>query len=254
MRIKLVLAYEGTRYHGWQLQKDTMTIQEVVEQALAKICDHKIRVHGSGRTDAGTHALGQVAHFDPPDSKAHIPWQRALNSVLPESVRVVKSCQVDREFHARFSALSKTYSYTLWTEQDFVYPHRRRYVWKTGPLDMEAMTLACRHITGIHDFKSFMNAGTPVANTRRRVFSAGLCEGFHPCELVFMIKADGFLKQMVRNIVGSLVAIGRGKFPPEHMAEILDFRNRSLAPPTAPARGLCLERVEYPPAHQKKKT
>ncbi len=249
MRIKLTLAYDGTGYEGWQLQKAGPTIQGFIEDAIKTICGLRIRVHGSGRTDSGVHALGQVAHFDTSDHKAPLPWQKALNSILPDSIRVIRSQTVNQDFHARFSAISKTYSYTLWTEPDFVFPQRRNYVWKTGPLDLEAMKNASDFLLGIQDFRAFMNSGTIVRSTLREVKSISFDSGLYPQELAIRITADGFLKQMVRNIAGALVIIGRKKYPPDHLKQVLSSGNRTLAPATAPARGLCLECVRYPGKH-----
>ena len=246
MRIMLTLAYDGSEYKGWQLQKNDPTIQGFVEDALRTICGFRVPVHGSGRTDSGVHALGQTAHFDPPGDKALLPWQRALNSLLPDSIRVVRSQTVSHDFHARFSAVSKTYSYTLWTEPDFVFPQRRNFVWQSGRLNLEAMREASRHLLGARDFKAFMNSGTTVADTIRQIQAISFNPGFYPQELVIRISADGFLKQMVRNIVGALVIIGRKKYPPDHLEQVLLSGQRALAPATAPARGLCLEYVGYP--------
>lgn len=245
MRIKLTLAYDGTNYHGWQLQKNQPTIQGIVENNLAQICSRPVRIHGSGRTDAGVHALGQTAHFDPPTNQAELPWQKALNSLLPESIRIIQARLMDNDFHARFSALSKTYSYSLWTEPDFVLPQRRNYVWKTGPLDMDALKHASASLLGTHDFRTFMNKGTKVNTTWRKITNISFYPGLYPQELVVKITADGFLKQMVRNIVGALVLIGRKKYSRDYILQILKTKNRDKAPATAPARGLCLESVEY---------
>jgi tRNA pseudouridine38-40 synthase len=246
MRIKLTLAYDGSEYKGWQLQKNDPTIQGFVEDAIGKICGFRVPVHGSGRTDSGVHALGQTAHFDPPGDKVSLPWQRALNSILPDSIRVVRSQTVSPDFHARFSAVSKTYSYTLWTESDFIFPQRKNFVWQTGRLNLEAMKKASDFILGTRDFRAFMNSGTTVENTIRQVRTISFDSGFYPQELVIRVSADGFLKQMVRNIIGALVVIGRKKYPPDHLRQVLFSGHRILAPATAPARGLCLECVRYP--------
>ena len=246
VRIKITLAYDGGKYCGWQLQKDRPTIQGFIEDALEKICSKQVRVHGSGRTDSGVHALGQVAHFDPPENRVRLPWQKALNALLPDSIRVIRSAATDQNFHARFSALSKTYSYTLWTGPDFVYPQRRHYVWKTGPLDPGAISLAAKSLVGLHDFRSFMNTGTFVSSTWREIKEISFGTGLYPQELVIRVRAEGFLKQMARNIVGALVLTGRKKYPPHYLEQILSGGKRALAPATAPARGLCLESVEYP--------
>jgi len=245
MRVKLTLAYDGTGYHGWQVQKNGLTIQGEVEKALSRICAVNIRVHGSGRTDAGVHALGQVAHFDPPPGLLKVPWHRALNAILPPSIRVLDFTPTDREFHARFSARAKQYSYTLWTQGAFFYPQRRNFVWNTGPLDLKAMQAATTSLTGSHDFNCFMNKGTEITDTIRTVRNILLAPGFTPRETVVWIQADGFLKQMARNIVSALVQVGRKKLSQADLESIIQGRDRALAPATAPARGLCLEHVIY---------
>lgn len=245
VRLKLTLAYDGGNFKGWQLQREDSTIQGALEAAVARILGHTARVQGAGRTDTGVHALGQVAHVDIPERKLSVPWQRALNCLLPDAIAVLAVEQVPREFHARFGAVSKTYAYTLWTTRAFVFPQRRRYVWDCGPLDLAAMDAAAPHFLGRHDFKSFMNAGTPVKSTVRTVTRLERCDGLCEHEVVWRVEADGFLKQMVRNMVGLLVEVGRGKAAPESVRTILEAGDRTRAAATAPARGLCLERVEY---------
>lgn len=244
-RIRLTLAYTGTHYHGWQLQAHGPTIQGTVEAALERLVGVPTRVHGAGRTDAGVHAVGQVAHFDVAHEKRHIPWQRALNAVLPGDICVREAGEVDADFHARFSATAKEYSYTLWTEPAFVLPQRRPFTWATGPLDLAAMDAAARHLVGTHDFASFQNAGTPVQDTCRTLTTITRSPGPTPWEWTLRFEANGFLKQMVRNIVGLLVAVGRGRITEAAVPGILAARDRKAAPSTAPAQGLCLEWVRY---------
>ncbi|MBN2139662.1 MAG: tRNA pseudouridine(38-40) synthase TruA [Desulfovibrionaceae bacterium] len=245
VRLKLVLAYDGAGFCGWQYQKGARTVQDELERAASRITGRAVRVHGAGRTDSGVHALGQVAHLDVPASLAHIPWARALNGLLPRDLSVVSAGPVGPDFHARFDARSKTYSYTLWTEPEYVYPQRRGYVWACGPLDLAAMDAAAAHFPGRRDFKAFQNAGTEVRSTVRTVMDLSRSPGWFGPEVVWRITADGFLKQMARNIVGCLVACGKGKVPPDSVRSLLDEKDRTLAPGTAPARGLCLERVDY---------
>lgn len=250
MRVRITIAYDGTRYHGWQVQPGRPTIQGCLEQALEKICSSRTGVHGSGRTDAGVHATGQTAHFDPPEKTLGLPWQKALNSILPSSIRIVRAQAAPEHFHARFSAQSKTYSYTFWTENNFVLPQRRNYVWKTGSLDLDIMQKALQHLLGRRDFACFMNTGTPVSSTVRNIIRARFSQGLYPQERVLWITADGFLKQMVRNIAGTLVCAGRGKLKPAEIEHLIFMKDRSLTPATAPAQGLCLERVNYPDDEQ----
>ena len=242
-RVRLTLAYVGTGFAGWQVQGNAPTVQGCLEHALARICNLPVRVHASGRTDSGVHALGQVAHFDPPPERGHIPWRRALNAILPGDVAVVAAQTAPPDFHARFSASSKEYSYTLWTEPGYVLPQRRPFVWPVSGIDLDAMQEAADHLMGLHDFAAFQNVGTPVKSTVRELTRAHVTDA--GLEKVWHFRADGFLKQMVRNIMGCLVEVGRGSPPPDRTPELLAIRNRSLLPATAPPQGLCLEKVTY---------
>ena len=244
-RIRLTLAYVGTRYRGWQIQNNGMTIQGVLEETLSRICEEPIRVHGSGRTDSGVHALGQVAHFDAPGAKARIPWQKALNSMLPDDIAVLDAREAGPEFHARFSVRSKRYSYTIWTEPGYVLPQRSPFVWPVRGIDLEAMDLAAAHLAGTHDFAAFQNAGTEIKGTVRTLQPIVRTKGMWPSEWVFVFQADGFLKQMVRNLMGLLVEIGRGGMGSADAQAILNGLDRRRAPATAPPQGLCLDEVIY---------
>ena len=244
-RIRLTVAYVGTRYLGWQVQGRGATIQGTMEEKLARICEEPVRVHGSGRTDSGVHALGQVAHFDAPDAKARIPWQKALNSMLPDDIAILDAREAEPGFHARFSVRSKRYAYTLWTEPDFTLPQRAPFVWPVRNLDLTAMDRAAAFLAGTHDFAAFQNAGTEVKGTVRTLEPIRREPGQHPCEWVFRFQADGFLKQMVRNLMGLLVEVGRGGMSPEEARAVLESRDRRLAPATAPPQGLTLEEVVY---------
>ncbi len=245
MRVKLTVAYDGTGYQGWQIQQKGVTIQGEMEKALSRICSTNIRVHGSGRTDAGVHALGQVAHFDPPLPYRKVPWNRALNALLPSSIRVLDCAEADKEFHARFSARGKQYSYTLWTSGVSLHPQRRHFVWNTGPLDQESMQNAAHCLLGSRDFSSFMNKGTEIRDTVRTIQHICILPGLTPRETVVLIRASGFLKQMARNIVSALVQVGQKKISSRSLETVLRKRDRRLAPATAPARGLCLDFVQY---------
>jgi tRNA pseudouridine38-40 synthase len=244
-RIRLTVAYVGTRYRGWQGQARGETVQGVLEERLTRICEEPVRVHGSGRTDSGVHALGQVAHFDAPESKARIPWQKALNSMLPDDIAVLDAREADPDFHARYSVRSKRYAYTLWTEPDYTLPQRAPFVWAVRGLDLAAMDEAAAHLCGTHDFAAFQNAGTEVKGTVRTLQPIARTRGQHPAEWVFRFQADGFLKQMVRNLMGLLVEVGRGGLAPAVALEVLGRRDRRMAPATAPPQGLTLEEVIY---------
>lgn len=245
VRLRLVVAYDGSRFHGWQLQAGDRTVQGVLEAALATLAGRPVRAIGSGRTDAGVHALGQVVHADVPRKRAGLPWRRALNALLPGDAAVVEAGPAPPGFHARFGAVRKTYAYTLWAEPEFVFPHRRPYVWACGPVDREAMDLAAREFLGRRDFAAMQNTGTDVGSTVRTLESVAAWPGQTPFETVWRFTADGFLKQMVRNLMGCLVAVGKGKVSPARVRSLLTEGDRTLAPATAPARGLCLESVEY---------
>lgn len=251
VRLKLTLAYHGENFHGWQAQdgaQGARTVQTEVERAAARLLGRPgdvIRVHGAGRTDAGVHATGQAAHLDAPASKADLPWRRGLNALLPTDVAVVRAEIAPAGFHARFSATSKIYAYSLWLDREYVLPQRRPFVWPTGPLDLDRLDEAAALFTGEHDFSAFQNVGTPVRSPVRRLFAVWREPGQRPEETVLRFHADGFLKQMARNIVGCLVGVGLGKLGPEAAARLLAGGARAQAPATAPARGLSLERVFY---------
>lgn len=247
-RIKLILAYDGTDFRGWQHQGGVRTVQSDVEAAIARIVGHRLPVQAAGRTDSGVHALGQCAHFDCPEPLAsRVPWRIALNSLLAPDVRVKEADLAPPGFHAQFGAVSKIYAYTLWQDRSHVDPLRRRFVWDVPPLDHAAMEAAAALLVGTHDFNSFRNIGTPLGprGTVRTLTGLWRCPGQGPAEVVWRAQADGFLKQMVRNLIGALVAVGKGKVTPEDIRLILERRDRNHSLPTAPARGLCMERVFY---------
>jgi tRNA pseudouridine38-40 synthase len=252
--LKITLAYDGTSYVGWQRQAAGTSIQGLLEAAIARIEGEAVTVTGAGRTDAGVHALGQVASVAVPSAASSIAcdaYVRALNASLPEDVRVRAVEEVGGDFHARFSARAKTYRYRL-TRAGVASPFESRYAWHvTHPLDVAAMRDALEACRGEHDFAAFQSTGTPVRDTVRTMLAAELIEApapFEPGELpliVIEVTGTGFLRHMVRAIVGTLVEIGRGRWPPAEMAAILASRDRSRAGPTAPPQGLFLVRVDY---------
>lgn len=245
-RLKLQIAYVGTAFQGWQLQSGgARTVQGCVEQALQRLAGCSVRIHGAGRTDAGVHSIGQIAHADVPATRSNLPWQRALNALLPPDIAIVGCKPVSDAFHARFDAVQKTYTYTLWHEPNWLLPQRSAYVWPVGRLDLEAMEQAAGRLIGRRDWSAFQNQGTPVRSPVRTVVDIHTRIGAHCQETVWHISADGFLKQMVRNLMSCLVMVGRGRLNTEKVLEILDSGRRGSAPATAPARGLCLERVDY---------
>lgn len=240
----IVIEYDGSNYHGWQRQKGVLTIQEVIESRLAIITGENVTVWASGRTDAGVHALGQAAHFL---STTNIPpealW-RGLNSLLPDDIVIKTLKPVPRKFHARFHARSKVYEYRILNR-----PLRsallRNYSWHVPhELNLPSIEYALEILHGQHDFKAFQASGSKVKNTVRTLFRAEVAK--KPDDmLIFTFEANGFLRYMVRNMVGTLVDLGKGKFTPDELKEIMESRDRKRAGMTAPARGLYLVEVKY---------
>jgi tRNA pseudouridine38-40 synthase len=244
--LRLSLQYDGTDFVGWQRQRTGVSVQGLLEDALKPIEGRAVTLHGAGRTDAGVHALGQVASVmlasDLPDQTL----ARALNAVLPPEVRVLGVQEVEAGFHARFSARAKTYEYRIVNAplvSAFVY----RYVWHVPrPLDIEAMRAAAEPLVGLHDFAGFQAAGSAVATTERTIVALEIEEGGgYDLPMVVRITGDGFLRHMVRNIVGTLVEVGSGRWDPWRLLAVLDSRDRAQAGPTAPPHGLFLAHVAY---------
>ena len=242
-KIKLTLEYEGTRYAGWQIQKSADTIQERVEDALERVLREKVRVHAAGRTDAGVHALGQVAHFQTRSSLPRENIRNGANTYLPSDIVILRAGEVLPDFHARYKAKGKNYRYLVYRRKE-PSPFRvdRAYHFPL-PLDTEKMERAARHLKGRHDFNAFAASGSSVKNTVRTLSRIGISEKGEL--LTFELAADGFLYKMIRNIVGTLLEVGKGKIPPEELKNILNSRDRKLAGPTAPAAGLYLLKVIY---------
>ncbi|MBU0513656.1 MAG: tRNA pseudouridine(38-40) synthase TruA [Proteobacteria bacterium] len=243
-RLALILAYQGTAYAGWQRQPNGLTVQQVVEESLSRICPKKVMVHAAGRTDAGVHARGQVAHAEAQTRLTPDELRRALNALLPEDVLVRAAGWVDPEFHAQYSARRKTYGYLIQTgrhrplfDRDLIWHH-------PSPLDQAAMNAAARELLGQRDFSTFAGAGSEVKSHVREIYAARW-ESPEPGRLWFTVTADGFLRTMVRSMVGTLVQVGEGRFTPRSLSDIVASRDRSRAGPTAPARGLWLMNVDY---------
>ena len=241
---KLTIEYDGSAYHGWQRQKNERTIQEEIEKALKTMTGRNVKVTGSGRTDAGVHALGQVANFSCDTALSADIFHRGLNSLLQKDI-VISACKtVSKDFHARYDAASKTYLYKI-LNRPTPAAVCRQYAWHIRTkLDANAMRQALGHLIGQHDFKAFEGSGSPRSSTVRTVMKAELSEkgrGY----LVVEITADGFLKFMVRNIVGTLVDVGLGKMTPDDFGRIFHSKDRNLAGATAPPHGLFLMRVDY---------
>lgn len=241
---KLTIEYDGSNYHGWQRQKSEPTVQEAIEQAVQIMTSQTISLIGSGRTDAGVHALGQTANFKCDTHLCPDTLQKGLNSLLGSDI-VITSCQeVPLNFHARFDVKNKIYCYRI--SNSAIPPAiGRQYVWHVRKkLDLSTMETASAMLVGKKDFKSFEGAGSPRAHTIRTVINAGFTTGKNGI-LSFSIDADGFLRFMVRNIVGTLVDVGMGKISPEDFKTIVSAKNRTLAGATAPPQGLFLVEVNY---------
>jgi tRNA pseudouridine38-40 synthase len=241
---KLVIEYDGGQYHGWQRQKNDLSIQGEIEKALEKMTAKGVTVIGSGRTDSGVHAKGQVANFECETRLKPEALMNGLNSLLAEDIKIKVCEQVDASFHARYDAKSKIYHYRI-LNRPTPAAIGRQYQWFIRKaLNREAMRAAIAHIIGRHDFKAFEGSGSPRQSSSRHVHSADLVE-HESGLLLFHIEADGFLRYMVRNIVGTLVDVGLEKLTPRDFKRILDCKDRSQASATAPAQGLTLVKVNY---------
>ena len=245
-RYTLTLAYHGASLVGWQRQPLGVSVQGLLEDALAVLDKSPVTVIGAGRTDAGVHALAQVAAFTlRRDDLEPATLVRALNAALPDAVRVLNAAEVPSTFHPRFDAASKRYRYRIWNA-DVLPPFERGLAWHipAPQLDVERMAAAAGRIEGQHDFAAFQGTGATTHTTERRVLSSRIAAS-DTALVTYDISGEGFLRHMVRNIVGTLVEIGRGKRPPEWMDEVLASRDRTRAGRTAPAEGLFLVGVDY---------
>jgi tRNA pseudouridine38-40 synthase len=241
--LKLTIAYDGTDFHGWQVQPRLRTVQGELQDALGKLFNHQVKVTGSGRTDAGVHAHGQVANVKTVRDMDTGAVLRGGNALLPTEIRILSVAEVDPEFHARRSALSKTYEYRVW-RSPVVDPFQSRYVYAFRyPLDEAAMDQGTRYLLGEHDFTSFCAAATAVEDRVRTIFEA--CWQRSETTWYFRIRGNGFLQYMVRTITGTLLEVGQGRSRPEHILELFDVHDRRLAGPSLPPHGLHLLHVEY---------
>lgn len=247
-RVKLIVAYDGTAYCGWQLQPNGRTIEGELNQTLSSLLQEDIHVIGASRTDSGVHALCNIAVFD---TQTRIPAEKisyALNQRLPEDIRIKKSCEVAAEFHPRHCSSRKTYEYRIY-QDSFPEPVRRLYTHFTYvPLDMDRMREGAVWLIGEHDFKSFCSTAAVVETTVRTILSINIEK--QGKEIVISVCGTGFLYNMVRIIVGTLMEVGRGSYPPEHVREILEAKDRQAAGPTAPACGLTLVNYTFASENQ----
>jgi len=247
--LKLILSYDGTDFAGWQVQPEASTVQGTLASGIGRVTGEKVLPQASGRTDAGVHALAQVVTFVTESSVPTANFVKALNDLLPPSIRVLQAAEAPADFHARHSARAKTYRYRIFRDA-ICPPFLARYVWHFPyPLDEDAMRRAAEFVAGEHDFTSFAAVDPErgreqgAASNIRQVFSSRwerIAE-----EFVYEVRGSGFLHHMVRNLVGTFILVGKGTLHPEDITRILAARNRSSGGPTAPARGLFLVGVEY---------
>lgn len=241
---RIHFSYDGTAYHGYQVQKNAVTIQQVLEETLGRLYGQEIRIEGAGRTDAGVHAREQVANFYAPNRVPPERLPHALNGMLPDDIVVYKACTVAYGFSARKDARAKLYTYTI---DNALFPDVffRLYAWHLrAPLDLDLMNSAACVLRGRHDFKSFQSSNSETGSTVRTLFKLTI-ECTPGNRIVLSFKGDGFLYKMVRNITGTLVEIGLGKRESAQVPQILHGKDRRLAGAAAPAHGLCLEKVYY---------
>ncbi len=249
--IKLTLAYDGSKFHGWQTQPGVATIQGTLTDVVRKITQEPVSIHGASRTDAGVHALGQVASFKTRSGLTTEELRRALNALLPAAIRVVEAEEMGQDFHARWQAMEKTYQYRIFRGAVMSPFEYQRVLHYPFPLDEEAMMAAARCFEGEHDFSSFAaTSGSEETDRDKspvRVISRSEVERHAEREeIVYVVTGKSFLRYMVRKIVGTLLDVGRGKLQPEDIAGVFEARDRSRSGPTAPPEGLYLVSLKYP--------
>jgi len=245
MKIAIGIEYDGSRFHGWQSQPSGDTVQDHLERSLASIAGEPVRIAAAGRTDAGVHAMAQVAHFETAVQRPVSAWVRGVNTLLPQTIAVQWAVAVAGDFHARYSAASRTYRYVLYNHPVRPALHYGRVGWFHLPLDVAAMRAAAAQLSGEHDFSAFRSSECQAKSPVRVMRSWAIEQ--HGAHMIFEFTANAFLHHMVRNIVGCLVYVGKGKHAPGWLAEVLASRDRRLAAPTFPPDGLYLAAVEYAP-------
>lgn len=246
MRIALALEYDGSCFLGWQTQPGGGTVQDCVETALGAIAGEAVALTCAGRTDRGVHARGQVVHFDTAAERPRTAWVRGVNALLPASVAVLWAHPVPHDFHARYAALSRSYRYVLLNREVRPALAARQAGWFHSQLDIDAMREAASHLVGEHDFSAFRSAECQAKSPVRRLHALEIVRSGERID--FVLRANAFLHHMVRNLVGTLVYVGKGKQPPRWAREVLESRDRARAAPTFAPEGLYLEAVEYAPA------
>ena len=244
MRLAMGIEYDGSEFLGWQIQKQEPTVQGCLERAMARVADQRIRVHCCGRTDTGVHALCQVAHFDTNAERSERSWVLGVNRYLPRGISVLWLRVVDDEFHARFSAFARTYRYRIFNRQVRPALGARYTSWYRKPLDAEAMNSAAQVLLGEHDFSSFRAAACQARHPVREIHRIEVRRNEQ--EIHIEVTANGFLYHMVRNIAGSLMAIGSGARPQAWLGELLQCRDRKKAAATAPPQGLYFVGARFP--------
>ena len=244
MRIAIGIEYDGTDFYGWQRLRQGPSVQASVEAALSKVADHPVLVQCAGRTDTGVHAWCQVAHFDTEISRSDRSWVLGACSNLPDSVAVLWAQVMPDDFHARYSARARRYRYTILNRPVRAALDARRVTWQRLPLDEQRMHEAAQSLLGEHDFSAFRAKACQARHAVREVRQISVER--HGDQILIDIEANAFLQHMVRNIVGSLLPIGRGEKPPGWLGELLAGRNRDVAGPTAPSAGLCFLGPRYP--------
>jgi len=249
--IKLTISYDGTAFHGWQYQPGLPTIQGALEECVRKITQEKIMIQGASRTDTGVHALGQAAHFRTQSQLSAAEFQRALNALLPPSIRIVEAEEVGPVFHERWMARAKTYRYRIYRGRvlpPFDYRRALHYPW---PLDEEQMAEAARMFEGEHDFSSFAASSGSEENDRdrnmtREMYSSEIIREPDRDEIAYVVRGRSFLRYMVRKIVGTLLEVGKGRLAPGDIPNLFELRDRSRSGPTVPPEGLYLVSLEFP--------
>ena len=242
-RIKITIAYDGTDYHGWQIQPNALSIEEIINKAISKTTKEDIKIIGASRTDSGVHALGNIAVFD---TNTTIPTEKiplAVNKNLPNDIIITKAEEVDLSFHPRYGNITKTYEYTIWKNK-VQNPMRTRYTCHHFyKLNIEKIKEAFEYLIGEHDFASFCSMSSNVNSTVRNIYSIDIEE--KEDEIVFRFVGNGFLYHMIRIIMGIAIQIGDGYYEPIYLKEVLDKKQKGYGRPTAPASGLCLIKIDY---------